>query len=51
MYIVVRALNGLRSSGAVFRELLAKRLDEMGFKSSVADPNVWYREATKSDCK
>ena len=40
---------GLRSSGATFRELLAERLEEMGFKSSIADPDVWIKPATKAD--
>jgi hypothetical protein len=26
---------------------MAKKLDEMGFKSSVANPDVWMRPATK----
>ena len=39
----------LKSSGSVFRELLAKRLDEMGFKSSISDPDVRIKPATKSD--
>jgi hypothetical protein len=28
---------------------MAKKLDDMGFKSSVADPDVWVRTATKVD--
>ena len=40
---------GLRSSGATFRELLADRLEEMGFKSSIADPDVWIKPETKAD--
>jgi hypothetical protein len=28
---------------------MAKKLDDMGFKSSVADPDVWMRPATKVD--
>ena len=50
VYIVVRALYGLKSSGAEFRAFLAERLDEMDFKSSVVGPGVWYREDMKSDC-
>jgi hypothetical protein len=30
---------------------MAKKLDDMGFKSSVADPDVWMRPATKVDGK
>ena len=35
---VVKALYGIKSSGAAFREFLAERLDNIGFKSSIADP-------------
>jgi hypothetical protein len=37
------------SSSASFQAYMAKKLDEMGFKSSVADPDVWLRPATKPD--
>lgn len=49
VFIVVRALYGLKSAGASFRSFLAKWLDEIGFKSSVADPDVWMRAAVKPD--
>ena len=49
VFIIVKALYGLKSSGAAFRAFLAERLDEMGFKSSIADPDVWLRAATKAD--
>ena len=49
VFIVVRALYGLKSSGAAFRAFLAEQLDDMGFKSSITDPDVWMREATKSN--
>ena len=45
--IVKKALCGLKSSGAAFRAFLAERLDGIGFKSSIADPDVWMRPATK----
>jgi hypothetical protein len=47
--LVVRALYGLKSASASFRAYMAKKLDEMGFKSSVADPGVWLRPASKID--
>jgi hypothetical protein len=47
--LVVRALYGLKSASASFRACMAKKLDEMGFKSSVADPDVWLRPAWKID--
>ena len=49
VYIVVRALYGLKSSGAAFRAFLAERLDDMGFKSTNIDPDVWIRPAVKHD--
>ena len=42
-------LYGLKSSAAAFREFLSERVDEMGFKSIIVDPNVWIRPATKAD--
>ena len=50
-FILVRALYGFKSSGGAFIEFLAERLYDMGFKSSVADPGVWCREAKKNDCE
>ena len=48
-FIIVKALYGLKSSGAAFRAFLAETLDEIGFKSSEADPDVWLRAAVKAD--
>jgi len=45
--LIVRALYGLKSSGAAWRAHLAATLQSLGFTSSLADPDVWYREATK----
>ena len=47
--IIIKALYGLKSSGAAFRAFLAERLDEMGFTSSIADPDVWMRPHIKPD--
>ena len=47
--IIEKALYGLKSSGAAFRAFLAETIDRMGFKSSIADPDVWMRPATKPD--
>ena len=49
IFIICRALYGLKSSGAAYRSHLAKSLDEIGFKSSLADPDVWLRACVKSD--
>ena len=48
-YVVSRALYGLKSAGASFRSFLAKKLDELNFRSCIADPDVWRRPATKED--
>jgi hypothetical protein len=47
--LIVRALYGLKSASASFRAHMAKKLDELGFKSSVTDPDVWMRPATRVD--
>ncbi len=49
VFIVVRALYGLKSASAAFRSFMAKRLDEIGFKSTHADPDVWLRPGIKPD--
>ena len=49
VYIVVRASYGLKFSSAAFREFLAERLYDMGFKYSVSDPDIWCREDMKND--
>jgi len=47
--IIVRALYGLKSSGARWRDHLAMILMQAGFKNSKADPDVWMRKAQKSN--
>ena len=47
MFIVVRALYGLKSASASFRSFIAEYLDEIGFQSSEADNDVWMRAAIK----
>ena len=45
--IVDRALYGLRSSGASWRNMLSKTLqDDFGFEATRADPDVYRRAAT-----
>ena len=46
--IIRQALYGLKSSGAAFREFLAGNLDDIGFKSNIADTYDWMRPAKKS---
>ena len=38
--IIGKALYGLKSSGAAFRAFLAETFDNMGFTSSIADPDI-----------
>ena len=45
--VVKKALYGLKSSGAAFRAHLPEILDNIGFRSSMADPDVWMRPASK----
>jgi hypothetical protein len=47
--LVVRALYGLKSSGASWRAMLAQSLTEIGYASTRADPDVWIRAAFKPD--
>ncbi|KAI2499334.1 Reverse transcriptase (RNA-dependent DNA polymerase) [Fragilaria crotonensis] len=49
IFIVRKALYGLKSAGAAFRSLLADTLMDMGYRPTKADPDVWIRPATKSD--
>eukprot|EP00957_Ditylum_brightwellii_P023801 1796374-Ditylum_brightwellii.AAC.1 len=46
---VKRAIYGGRVSGRDFWLHLRKCMDSLGFKSSKADSDVWYRPARKSD--
>jgi len=48
-FLVVKALYGLKSASFSFRSFMAEKLSEMGFQSSLADPDVWLRAATKGD--
>ncbi len=47
--LIVRALYGLKSSGAAWRSHLANTLQTIGFTSCLADPDVWMRPAMKPD--
>ena len=41
--LVVRALYGLKSAGAAFRNHLADCMDFLKFKPCLADPDLWYK--------
>ena len=47
--IIVRALYGLKSSGAAFRAHLQGFMKEMGYKACKADPDLWLHEQTTKD--
>ena len=45
--LIVRALYGLKSSGAAWRAKLAETLDSLGYKPTEGDPDVWIKRAVK----
>ena len=45
--VMVRALYGLKSSGAAWKTMFAETLREMYFVPTVADPDVYRRRAKK----
>lgn len=45
--LIVRALYGLKSSAQRWREHIAQTLRDMGYKSSLGDPDVWMRPMTR----
>jgi hypothetical protein len=47
--IIVRAMYGLKSSGAAWHAQLSETLYSMNFKPTLADPDVWYRAACKEN--
>ena len=49
LVIIVRALYGLKSSGAAFRARLSQELREMGYTASLADPDVYMKGRSKPD--
>ena len=48
-YIVTKALYELKSASASFRSYVTDALDNAGYQSSPADPDVWLRPALKPD--
>lgn len=47
--VIVRALYGLKTSGASWAAMLAESLAGMGYKPTEADRNVWIKASTKPD--
>ena len=49
IFLIKKALYGLKSAGAAFRSLLADTLMDTGYKPTKADPDVWIRPAVKGN--
>ncbi len=47
--IIARALYGLKSSGAAWRSTLAQSMEQLGYKPTQADPDVWIKRSLKDD--
>jgi hypothetical protein len=45
--VIVKALYGLKSSGVAWHNMLSSTLHDLGFKSSLADADVWMRPNVK----
>jgi hypothetical protein len=47
--LIVRALYGLKSAGAAFRNHMASCIDHLGWKPCLADLELWMKEETRPD--
>ncbi len=47
--LIVKALYGLKTSGAAWRAHFAETLYSMGYQSSLANPDVWFKADSKPD--
>ena len=47
LLVVKKALYSLEYLGTALRAFLAETFDDIGFRSSIDDPDVWMRAATK----
>ena len=47
--VIARALYGLKSSEAAWRATLAQTMQDLGYKASQADPDVWIKRSLKKD--
>ena len=45
--LVVKALYGLNSAGASFRNHLAECMRNLGYSSCLEDPDLWFKEETR----
>jgi hypothetical protein len=47
--VICKALYGLKSSGAAWQAHLANTLHDLGYCSSLADPDVWLHDNVKQN--
>jgi hypothetical protein len=47
--LIVRALYGLRSAGAAFRNILAECINNLGWNPCRADRELWMKAETRPD--
>jgi hypothetical protein len=47
--VIIKALYGLKTSGTTWRAHFAETLHGMGYTSSLADPDVWFKAECKPD--
>jgi hypothetical protein len=47
--LILRELYGLKSAGAAFRNHLASCMDHLGWKTCLADQDLWMKEETRPD--
>ena len=47
-FIIRKALYGLKSSGFSWRTTMCQTVETMGYKSTIADPDVYIRESAKT---
>ena len=46
-FLVVRALCGIKSAGALFRNHLADCMRNIGYSLCLVDPDCWFKEETR----
>ncbi len=47
--LIRKALYGLKSTGKLWRNMLAESLEAMGWQNTIADPDVYQREAKRKN--
>ena len=46
IFLIVRAIYGLKPSGAAWRANIADTLNYMGYRSNESDPDLWIKRST-----